>query len=141
MARGWLDRRWFTALLFTAVLCRALIPMGFMPAAGGLILCSGYAPIPAMAHGSQAEGRMPGMDMSGKADLAGAGSPSQRHDGTEVCPFSAFASAMAASDAQPVAAFTLLVSNFIVFPPAKAIPRGTIVPTSLPPRPSRHGLT
>jgi hypothetical protein len=124
-------------LLFTALLCRALVPMGFMPGAGGLVLCSGYAPIPAMAHGSQAEGGMPGMDMpgmdmSGNADHAGVGSPPQRHQGMEVCPFSAFASVMAVTHAQPVAAFALLVSTLIVFPPAKSPPRGTIVPTSLP---------
>jgi hypothetical protein len=103
-------------LLFAALLTRTLIPVGFMPGPGGIILCSGYGPVPVMD--------MPGMDMSG--------SPPQRHDGTEFCPYTAVASVMAAGQAAPLAAFTLFVPSIIVFPPEKSLPRGTIVPTSLP---------
>jgi hypothetical protein len=125
MAQRWLASRCFTALLFAALLSRALIPVGFMPGAGGIVLCSGYAPVAAMPGMD-----MPGMDMSGNADH-GAGGPSQRH-GIEFCPFSAVASVMAAGHAPALTALMLFVPAVIVFPPQKSIPRGTIVPTSLP---------
>jgi hypothetical protein len=125
MAQRWLASRWFTALLFAALLSRALIPVGFMPAAGGIVLCSGYAPVAAMPGMD-----MPGMDMSGTADH-GAGGPAQHH-GTEVCPFGAVATVMAAGHAPALAALTPFVPSVIVFPPQESIPRGTIVPTSLP---------
>jgi hypothetical protein len=125
MAQRWLASRCFTALLFAALLSRALIPVGFMPGAGGIVLCSGYAPVAAMPGMD-----MPGMDMSGNADQ-GAGGPSQRH-GIEFCPFSAVASVMAAGHAPALAALARFVPTVIVFPPQKSIPRGTIVPTSLP---------
>ncbi len=107
-----------------------------MPGAGGIVLCSGYAPVRALPHGPQAEGgmpgmEMPGMDMSGKADHPGAGGPSQGH-GIELCPYSAVASVMATGHVPLLAAFTLLATTLLVFPPEKLIPRGTIVPTSLP---------
>ena len=124
-AQRWLARPWFTALLFTALLARALIPVGFMPGPGGVVLCSGYAPVPAMAGMD-----MPGMDMSGMADHA-SGGPLQRH-GMEVCPFSAVATVMAAGHAPTLAALALVAPSVIVFPPQQSIPRGTIVPTSLP---------
>jgi hypothetical protein len=108
-------------LLFAALLSRGLIPLGYMPGAGGIVLCSGYAPVSAM----------PGMDMSATAQH-GADGPGQRHDGMQICPYTAVASVMAAGHAPPLAAFTLVVSASIVFPPQQSIPRGTIVPTSLP---------
>jgi hypothetical protein len=109
-------------LLFAALFSRALIPAGFMPGAGGIVLCSGYAPVPAMD--------MPGMDMSGSADQ-GAGGPTQRH-GVEFCPYTAVASVMAAGHAAALTTFTPFVPSDGVFPPEKSLPRGTIVPTSLP---------
>ena len=122
-----MNKTWFTALLFTALLSRALVPMGFMPGPGGIVLCSGYAPVLTMPGMD-----MPGMDMSGKADQAGAGWPAQRHDGMDFCPYTAAASVMAAGHATPLAAMTLVVPSVMVFPPEKSIPRGTVVPTSLP---------
>lgn len=98
------------------------MPAGFMPAAGGIILCSGYAPVPAMD--------MPGMAMPGTADH-GAGGPAQRH-GVELCPYSAVASVMAAGHATAPIAFSPFVPPDSLFPPDESIPRGTIVPTSLP---------
>lgn len=124
-AQRWLGRPWFTALLFAALLARALIPVGFMPGPGGVVLCSGYAPVPAMPGMD-----MPGMDMSGMPDHA-AGGPSQRR-GMEVCPFSAVATVMAAGHAPTLSALALFVPSVIVLPPERSIPRGTIVPTSLP---------
>ena len=124
MAQRWLDRPWFTALLFAALCSRALIPVGFMPAAGGIVLCSGYAAVPAMD--------MPGMDMSGKTDQANASAPSHRHEGVQICLFSAVTRLMAAGHPSALAAFPHFVSGTTVFPPEKSIPRGTIVPTSLP---------
>jgi hypothetical protein len=113
-------------LLFAALFSRALIPVGFMPGAGGIVLCSGYAPVPAMDMSGM---DMPGMDMSGTADH-GAGGPS-RH-GVELCPYAAGAAVMAAGHAPALTAFTPFVPAASVFPPEKSLPRGTIVPTSLP---------
>jgi hypothetical protein len=124
-AQRWLASRCFTALLFAALLSRALIPVGFMPGAGGIVLCSGYAPVAAMPGMD-----MPGMDMSGNAD-PGTGAPSPHH-GTELCPFAAVATVMAAGHAPTLTALTVFVPSVLVFPPEQSIPRGTIVPTRLP---------
>jgi hypothetical protein len=110
-------------LLFAAVFSRALIPVGFMPGAGGIVLCSGYASVPAVD--------MPGMNMSAKTDQANASAPSHRHEAAEICLFSAVARLMAAGHPSALAAFPYFVPG-TVFPPEKSIPRGTIVPTSLP---------
>ena len=96
-----------------------------MPGAGGIVLCSGYAPVAAMPGMD-----MPGMDMSGNADH-GTGGPAPHH-GTDLCPFAAIATVMAAGDAPTLAALTPFVPAVIVFPAQKSIPRGTIVPTRLP---------
>jgi hypothetical protein len=125
-AQRWLARGWFAALLFAALFSRALIPVGFMPGAGGIVLCSGYAPVPAVDMPGM---DMSGMDMSGAADH-GAGGP-QRH-GMEFCPYTAVAAVMAAGHAPLPTAFTPFIPPNSVFPPEKSIPRGTIVPTSLP---------
>jgi hypothetical protein len=114
-------------LLFAALLSRALIPLGFMPGPGGIVLCSGYAPVPTMPGMD-----MPGMDMSGNADHADATAPSQRHEGVGICLFSAVARVMAVGHAPSLAAFPLFDSSATDFPPEKSMPRGRIVPTSLP---------
>ena len=137
MAQRWLGKPWFTALLFAALLGRALIPVGFMLGPSGIVLCSGYALVPAMPYGLEAENSMagmdmPGMDMSGKANHSDARAPSHRHEGVQICLFSAFARVMAVGRAPLLAAFPLFLSSTSVFPPEKSIPRGTIVPTSLP---------
>jgi hypothetical protein len=124
-AQRWLARGWFTALLFTALFARALVPVGFMPGAGGIVLCSGYAPVPDMSRMA-----MPGMDMSGNTDQ-GAGGPAQPH-GMEFCPYTAVAAVMAAGHAAPLTVSTPLVPSAILFPPEQSIARGTIVPTALP---------
>ncbi|HEY6454965.1 MAG TPA: hypothetical protein VIY90_06725 [Steroidobacteraceae bacterium] len=132
LAQRWLARSWFTALLFAALLSRALIPLGFMPGPGGIVLCSGYAPVSAMPYGPEAEHSMPGMDMSGNAEHAHVRAPSRRHEGVQICLFSAVAKVMAVGHGSLLAAFSLFNSSRTVFPPEKSIPRGTIVPTSLP---------
>lgn len=128
MAQHWLKRPWFTALLFAALFSRALIPLGFMPGPGGIVLCSGYAPV---EHSMPAMD-MPGMDMSGNADHADATAPAHRHEGVQICLFSAMARVMAVGHAPLPAAFPLFDSSTAVFPPEKFIPRSRIVPTSLP---------
>ena len=122
-------------MLFTALLSRALVPVGYMPGAGGIVLCSGYAPVLTAVQGPEAVGGMPGMlmpgmDMSGE-DHQGAGGPSPRH-GVEFCPYTAVAAVMAAGHASLLNAFTLFVPSAVVFPPEQSVPRGTIVPTRLP---------
>lgn len=101
-----------------------------MPGAGGIVLCSGYAPVPDMSRMA-----MPGMDMSGKDRSGntdqGAGGPSQPH-GMEFCPYTAVASVMAAGHAAPLTVSTPLIPSVILFPPEQSIARGTIVPTALP---------
>lgn len=117
-------------MLFTALFARALVPVGFMPGPGGIVLCSGYAPVPDMSGMAMPGMDMPGMDMSGNSDQ-GAGGPSQRH-GMEFCPYAAVASVMAAGHAAPPAVSTPLIPSVILFPPEQSLPRGTIVPTALP---------
>jgi len=123
-----LNRPWFAALLFTAVLCRALIPAGFMPGPDGLVLCSGYASAATGSGQSETAPDMSGMDMSGM-QMSGH-SPS--HESTGVCPFAAALSVVALVHVLPPMALWHRVTTAIVYPPEKTIPRGTIVPTSLP---------
>jgi hypothetical protein len=94
-------RLWLWALLPLA-LPRLLIPLGFMPGGGGLMLCSAYAPAPAAALAMSHD--MPGMDMStveASADevsrsAAGGGTPGHGQDGGgDHCPFAASAAGMA----------------------------------------------
>ncbi len=138
---------WLAALLVVTFLARALIPAGFMPGAGGLILCSGYA---SLAPGSSIDQRpsdqsatdMAGMDMS-SMDMSGMAMPGHstnsshggnapNHENTGICPFAAAASTIAVPHAISVAALAHLIPASIEFPPQKVIPRGTIVPTGLP---------
>ena len=63
--KGLRRNRWllWAALVVPALLLRALLPVGYMPGAGGLVLCSGVA-------GVQSPAAMPGMDMSASEMLA-----------------------------------------------------------------------
>jgi len=115
---------------------RALVPTGFMPGPGGLILCSGYAPIAGSAA-HQMPHDMSGMDMSGMAMPGHPGSPSHGgnapdHVSMGVCPFAAAASTMSAPHAVSVVAFAHLLPASIALPSQVFIARGTIVPTRLP---------
>ena len=138
---------WLAALLVITFFARALIPTGFMPGAGGLILCSGYAPLgtgsstdhgPSDMSAMNMSGMdMSSMDMSGMAMPGHSGNPSHGgnapdHESMGICPFAAVASTMAAPHAICVASLAHLILTSIEFPPQKFIPRGTIVPTRLP---------
>jgi hypothetical protein len=133
---------WLAALLVITFFARALIPTGFMPGAGGLILCPGYALLgtgSATDHGPSDKSAMdmPGMDMSDMAMPGHSGNPSHGgnapdHESMGICPFAAVATTMAAPHAICVAALAHLILTSIEFPPQKFIPRGTIVPTRLP---------
>src|SRR5579862_161149 len=100
IAQYWRRRPWLSVLLLTALVSRALIPQGFMPGHGGLILCPGYAALPAMNSGPTASDvsdvaisriDMTGMDVNVRGHPAG-GAP---HANTSTCPFAAVASVIA----------------------------------------------
>lgn len=148
---------WLAALLVISFFARALIPAGFMPGPGGLILCSGYAPLatgsstdpdhgPSDMSAMDMSGMdMSSMDMSGMAMPGHSGDPSHGgnapdHESMGICPFAAASSTMAAPHAICVAALARLIPTSIEFPPEQVIPRGTIVPTRLPRGPPRPRL-
>ena len=124
------------ALLLVAFCARALIPTGFMPGPGGLILCDGHmsAPSatasPAMVHDMSAMA-MSGEDMAHHADHASQDGGSPAHPGSTFCPFAAAATPMASSHAASLLAVHSVVTK-LDLPSARVVPRGTIVPTRLP---------
>ena len=147
VAIRWARTPWLAALLSVTFFARALVPTGFMPGPGGLILCSGYAPIATGSAAHQMPHDMSGMDMSGmdmsSMDMSGMampghpGSPSHGghapdHESMGICPFAAAASTMSAPHAIAVVVFAHLIPASIALPPQEFIPRGTIVPTRLP---------
>lgn len=144
VAIRWARKPWLAALLLVAFCSRALIPTGFMPGPGGLILCNGYAPNPhtvsqTMDHDMSAMGmsgmHMAGMDMAGMAHHGSHPSHdggTQDHEGSSLCPFAAAATSMAAGHAALLAVSLAVESGAILLPEEPFIPRGTIVPTRLP---------
>jgi hypothetical protein len=137
VAHRWLGKPWFAALLLTAIFSRALIPVGFMPGPGGLILCSGYGAVPTMVAGAATAHDMSGMDMAGMdmsdhANHSGQGGHAPEHESMGICPYAAAASVLALNYASAVSALLQIVSTTIAYSPEKSVPRGTIVPTSLP---------
>lgn len=135
---------WLATLLLVAFCSRALIPTGFMPGPGGLILCNGFAPSAhIVSHTTDHDTSsmdMSGMDMAGM-DMAGmthhAGHPShdggtQDHEGSSLCPFAAAATSMAAGHTVLLAASEAVESGAVQIPEQPFVPRGTIVPTRLP---------
>jgi hypothetical protein len=132
------------ALLLVTFLARALVPTGFMPGPGGLILCSGFAPAPstvsqAMSHDMSTMDMsgmdMAGMDMSGMAHAGGHpahGGGSQDHEGSSLCPFAAAATTMASGHACLISVAVAVDSGPVLLPEQPFVPRGTIVPTRLP---------
>lgn len=123
----WARTPWRATLLFVTFFAHALIPTGFMPAPGGLMLCSGHAPV---TSGAATRGlpqllspmSAPGPSVPGDAGGANMG----------ICPFAAAATTMSAPQGVATVVFAHLVSTFIELPPGEVIPRGTVVPTSLP---------
>ena len=147
VAIRWARTPWLAALLLITFFARALVPTGFMPGPGGLILCWGYAPIATGSAAHQVPHDMSGMDMSGmdmsSMDMSGTamlghpekpshGGNGSDHESMGVCPFAAAASAMSAPHSISAVAFAHLSPSSIALPPQEFIPRGTIGPTRLP---------
>lgn len=122
------------ALLLSAFVARALVPAGFMPGAGGLVLCDGYAA--SAANAMQAMGHdMSAMDMAGAghgANHATHGGGSADHAGSSLCSFAAAATTMASGHTAILAVFVSADAGQVQLPDLPFIPRGTIVPTRLP---------
>lgn len=127
------------ALLLVTFFARALIPAGFMPGPGGLMLCPYYGPAASAVHadmGHDMSGMdMSAMDMSGM-DRAGVAHPahggSQGHEGSTLCPFAAAATAVASGLTAMPSAVVAVTPATVRRPDLPFIPRGTIVPTRLP---------
>ena len=119
-------------LLLLAIGSRALVPIGFMPGHGGLIVCDGYLP-PLGAETVTSAASMGDMDMSSDTGQPSTHGHASGHEGSMLCPFAAAAAAMAAPGLS--AALVLIahtVTPRIHFPPERFILHGTIVPTRLP---------
>lgn len=137
VAIRWARKPWLAALLLVALGSRLLIPPGFMPGPGGLVLCTGHGPM-IMSMPSDMSGMdmsstdMSGMDMSLHSGTSGQGGHAPDHESMEVCPFAAAANTMAALDAPALSVHSPFESTDIALPPQPFIPRGTIVPSRLP---------
>ena len=141
-ARKSLGSPWLQLLLVVALLGRALVPVGYMPGAGGLVLCPAYGPAQAagghaMAHSMAMD--MPGHDMSamdmGPAASKGgahAGHQGMAHEGSCAYATSASGSALSTVHSLPAVAYVPNTPNDVPTPADRLIPRGTIVPTRLP---------
>jgi hypothetical protein len=125
---------WLAALLLVTFFARALIPAGFMPGPGGLILCHGFTP--ASHTASQAmDHDMSSMDMSGMAHHGGHPSHDgggQNHESSSLCPFAAAATTMATGHSAVFTLSAAVETGSIQLPDPPFVPRGTIVPTRLP---------
>lgn len=109
------NRRYlWTALVVPVLLLRVLIPAGYMPAPGGLMLCPG-------AGSSFAAGSAPAMDMSGMdmaaMDMSGAttadhdpGAPAGPASHGDSCPFAAALAGYAPPSAGYLVAAPVLLS-------------------------------
>ena len=135
----WVQNPLWTALLLAAFCSRALIPAGFMPGPGGLIICPGHTPDAATTHNMSAMD-MSGMDMS-DMDMSGiahhGGQPStdggpQDHEGSSLCPFAAAATTMASGHSAVLVTVVAVESGSVQLPDQPFVPSGTSVPTRLP---------
>jgi len=139
MAHRWLNRPWFAALLLITLVARGLMPTGFMPGPGGIMLCPGYAPVLSAAADRPGMDDMAGMPMDGMdmahMDAAGHGrhgGQSPLHEGMCVCPYAGAASGIGLLHAPLANLAAQLTSTVIVFPPERIIPRAPTAPTRLP---------
>ena len=130
----WLRRPWFSALLLTALLFRALVPVGFMPGVGTdgrftVILCPGVGAVPAaLATGHDSHAHMPGMaHHSDHAQHDHAGHAAQSN-----CPYAGATAGMAPVHVAPATVLLESLQTVTLFPPDQFVPRGMIVPTRLP---------
>ena len=142
IAIRWARKPWLAALLLVALGSRLMIPTGFMPGPGGLVLCNGHGPMTTSIPSEMAGMDMSGMDMSGMdmpaRNLGTHGGHSDHngnspsHDSMGMCPFAAAATAMASPQAVNALILVDFVSTAVEIPPQPFVPRGTIVPTRLP---------
>jgi hypothetical protein len=126
-------------LSLIAFCAQALVPVGFMPGAGGLVICPGHLPAvaastdrdtPAMAMvGTD----MPGMDMAVQADRTSAGKRPTHYERQTLCPFASAATAMAAmAPSAPALAYIYNGTFLQTFPRDRWIHRRAIAPNRLP---------
>ena len=135
VAIRWVRKPWLAALLLVTFFARALVPTGFMPGPGGLIICTGYAPASVsheMSGMDMAGMDMSGMDMGSHAGHSGHDGGPPSHDSMGMCPFAAAAAAMASPQAANAVVLAHFVSTAVEIPEQPFVPRGTIVPTRLP---------
>ena len=143
VAIRWARKPWLAALLLVALASRLLIPTGFMPGPGGIVLCTGHG-LMIMSVSSDMAGMdmsamdLSGMDLSQHAGTPGQGGHTPDHESSGVCPFAAAAATMAALDVPSLSVHSPFDSTAIALPPQPFIPRGTIVPTRLPRGPPAH---
>lgn len=117
-------------ILLIAFSARALIPTGFMPGPGGVILCPGQMPASASIPQSMA-----GMDMVGMthhpehpSHLGG----STVHVSSSLCAFAAAATTMASGHTAALFSPPAVESGAVKIPVQSFVPSGTIVPTPFP---------
>jgi len=138
----------FSAVLLMALLCRALVPVGYMPGVGSdgvftIMLCSGYAPVlphDDSAHPGEAASMAGVPDMSGMADIPDmAAMPEMaqhsghgQHEVQGNCPYAGATTGMALVRLAPATLLPQPSLSSVVLPPERYIPRGRIVPTRLP---------
>ena len=132
------------AVLLVTFFARALVPTGFMPGSGGLMLCPAYGPPTGAVHAAVSQDMstmdmpgmdMAGMDMSGMAHLGGHPSHdggSQDHEGSSLCPFAAAATTMASGHTALLSVAIAVETGTVQLPDQPFVPPGTIVPTRLP---------
>jgi hypothetical protein len=132
VAIRWARKPWLAALLLIALGSRILVPAGFMPGHGGLVLCTGHGPMTLTMAYDMAGMDMGSMDMSPHAGIPRQGGHAPDHESIGICPFAAAAATMAVLEVPSLSLHSRFVSTDIDFPPQRFIPRGTIVPTRLP---------
>ena len=140
MAIRWVRNPWLAVLLLGAIFTRALIPVGFMPGPGGLVLCPGYAPTNFGAGAaSTAQHDMPGMDMSGHDMGMDHSGKAPAHASMGGCVFAAAGTALAFFHTPGPALITPVVSLEKIFAPQPFVPRTAVAPTRLPRGPPAFG--
>ena len=139
LAIKWARNPLLAALLLVTFFARALVPAGFMPGSGGLMLCPAYGPPTGVRHVAMNDDMssmdMSGMDMVGMAHAGGHpahsdGSPD--HEGSSLCPFAAAATTMAGGNSALFSVAVAVETAPVLLPEQPFVPRGTIVPTRLP---------
>lgn len=112
ITRRSLRRPWLSVVLLAAFFGHGLIPAGFMPGPGGLMLCPGYVRASGMAGMD-----MPGMGSSIPAHHGGDGPHSPSRATFALCPFAAAAALVAMVPAAPAVVTVEPVFVVNIFPP------------------------